>query len=759
MLCRDCPRAGERSSGERGPIGSRLLLVGMSPGREELILGKPFVGPSGRILAAALGEAGLSITDARIINTVNCLPMGGIKTKLWVEGEELVEGTAISAGQHRACEERFAGELRASQAEVVVCLGGEAMWRVTGHRGDVTRWRGHLLGPTDCQTPVQGDGPLTHTLPPGTKWVIPTIHPAYVQYQGLKPFPLLKCDLERASRALTNHLRIVQVARTGQGNGHGPPPGPGPTAFDIETDQAGITTIGLAREGWARSLAWPLGRALTRELLSQPGPKIAHNAAFDVPRLRLAGVEVRGLLWDTMLAHQLLQPDLPKSLDTVSSLVLDTPHWKHTSETDPEWYNVMDAAITFHLYTPLRAGLKTDGMLDLFENTIMPTLPTLIAMTERGLRLDPVKRDVWRQTLTREVQQAVSKLEQAARHPVNVNSHPQIKKLLYEELGLPVQKTDGRVTTDKSAIEKLGAKATGRAKEVLDALREHRKKSKLLSTYASITGDTVHPSYMPVGKDDERYGTATGRLSSQDPNIQNQPIAAKLMFVPHRADHRLVEADYGSIELRVTAALAGQQDLLDLLDSGGDVHAENARKFGCDRVRAKNLLYGTLYGAGPRKLMDTLRAAGVPTTQAECKDLQTRLAQTYPKLWEWREEVYRDAVQRGFAVNPFSRRRYFYDVEGSKPEIINFYAQSTTADIMWDRMRSIAALFQEFGGYLLTQVHDSFLGEVPKDEVRHAALALHEVLEIAFPKVAPGFRVPVVVKAGRRWGRMHEVKT
>ena len=496
MRCKDCPQAPKALiCKSKGPVGARILILGQSPGHEELLAGEPFVGPSGRMLNAALLEAGIQPSQCRIMNTINCYPMG--------------KGEKVTKQQFMACQARVEAEFEASDAEVVLALGGDALRRL-GLLGQITRWRGHLIAADD----------LAAVIPPATRWVIPSLHPAFIMRQGLKPLPFLFEDVKRVKRALDNELNLVQVG-----------PGgfpvllliPGPLALDIETNpETGIHRIGLATKNgegiMSETWAWP-GPPQLKSWLWGNRIKVGHNLSFDVLHLRRAGVPVRPPYRDTMWAGKMLQPDLDKNLDTMSSLYLDVPRWKHLVKESPEYYNRMDAHVTLALWEAQEERLRETGQLGLFERE-MEGLDVLIGMTEWGVRVDTRVRDNLKEGLESLLKAARDKWGALA--PLtNPGSPKQLRELLYGKLGLPEQRNRGQAdpTTDKKALRKLLRKATGEAKEILATLAEIRDKSKLLSVYFQ-GGERVHPSYFPVGKDDSRFGTVTGRLSAQDPNIQ-----------------------------------------------------------------------------------------------------------------------------------------------------------------------------------------------------------------------------------------------
>lgn len=766
-LCKDCPRSAEGlSCGSRGRLDAKIVIVGMAPGLDELAQGKPFIGPSGKILARAMLEAKLHPDQARMLNVINCPPAGGAQEVLRLNGIAFSNGKSISKEQGKACRGRLQEELASClNAVVIVALGGEALQALTGISTQSSKWQNHPIARKEL-----GISPV----PPWVQWVLPLYHPAFVRYRGIRgEMAALKTGFLKVRRMLGGNYRIIDFNHLGPSLGLNELLGHEPLTFDIENPTGPITQMGFAlncADGSVRSGTWawtPTVRKVAKQALEMPGRmKIAHNISHDIRYLLEDGIDVADPVFDTMLGHQLLQPEMEKSLDAVSGFLLDIPRWKHLSKASPELYNRLDAHATALLYPLLREALQEDEMLDLFQQKVMPGMRVLIRATKRGLRVHRRKLETWKLILQGKVGAAEEEFSSLT-GGCNPRSPKQIHTLLYTTLGLPKMVQKGKVTADAGALEKLLKhlkKEVGKNRQaavslqIIQVLQAYRESHILLSTYAEIEGDVVHPSYFPVGKDDSRYGTATGRLSSQKPNIQNQPKSARSLYVPHTADMVLLEADFSQIELRVAAWRAPEPHLVDLFLRGQDVHAETQRLLQCDRTRAKNVTYGTLYGAGARRLYDTLVAEGFETTETEMRTLQAAFFRAYPGLLGWRQRLVDSATDHGFAVTVFKRRRYFYNPPKMVPEIVNHEPQSTVADVVWERLPYVERTFEEFMGHFLTTVHDSFLGEVPKKHWRECARALKTVLERPYPEIGEGFYCPVDLKVGRCWGSMHSVK-
>ena len=777
-----------------GAPDAPLLLVAQSPGAEEVREGRPLIGLSGKILWKHAGQVGIHRENVRILNACCQIPEGGPSQ------------AAPTKKQLAECAATFERMLQTSTPRVVLTLGGPALEKIMGEKLAIDRHRGYLLKPTDTadvkiktrtnigvykvnkKCPAckghggcaectggylyrQGDTKwgdrilkIQRQLPASIEWIIPTMHPASVHYNKYRTLPAFRSDLARVAEALQPEgvsplpIEFDQNPRVLAGD----------FAFDVETTRAWdhITEIGMANAQEAWTSVWA-GEAIgaSRRMLETPGTlKIAHNLGFDYERLLDEGIEVAPPYFDTMYAFMLLQPDLFKGLDKVAPIYHPMRPWKHLAKEQPSLYNATDVVVTYALHAPLREDLEYTGMLPLFENGIMPVLPTLIRMKRNGLKVNPIRLQEWRLDLEKQENEALDWWRRNA-GDVNPFSGAALQKYLYRTLGLPEQRNKYKqVTCDDTALTKL----MGRGYDaVINTLRAIRKAHKLRRTYADVKLGAdlrVHPSYLPKNKDYDEGAAkgfaASGRLASSDPNIQNQPKEARKLFVP-AAGFRFLQADWKAAEVRVVAFLSNDLSLLHALATG-DVHEQVRQALGCDRTRAKNVLFGTIYGAGPRTLAELLTRYGVPTTSREAGALQRKLAQTYRDLWAWRERVVEDGMANGYLTNAFGRRRYFYWPSEQVPEMIDFNPQSVVADCLWHVLRGVENAAAQHGGKLVASVHDSVLLEVPENMVMKTAVAVRMVMEQEWPQVAPGFKIPVefdvsVEGTVGSWGNMERL--
>ncbi len=606
--------------------------------------------------------------------------------------------------------------------------------------------------------------------------VIPTYSPQYVQDMGRKPIFAWLRDLQRA-KGLPHSLDLIENTKDGfplysahwiterieMLDG-------GCVAFDIETVgySDSIERLGLSNGHTTVSLPWNHStRELARRLLGNPTLlKIAHNITFDMPRLEKAGVEVVGPIWDTMIAHQVLQPDLPKGLGRVASLYCDLAvPWKDEGERMPEAYNAKDTWILPHIQREQQGFLEDTGMLDLFLH-MMGTIPTLIEMERAGIKVDRAARTRWAIELTERLERACAQM--AGLYPgVDPASPRQVAKLLYDRLGLPKHwNRDDGLTVDAAALNDL-KRTNPEHTALLSILLEARDASKMLGTFADVALDEqgrVHPKFLPRQKDDRdewknksRKGAAsTRRLGVSDPPIQQQPKEARVIYVPDTPDDVFMAGDWNQAELRIIAYRSGDQRLIEALE--GDVHSRTIELMGLtgDRARtiAKVTTYLTCYGGGPRKLRDSLSEEGVMKTEAECKEYQAGWSRAYPLAWAWLQNNATRGKLEGYLVDPFGYRRYFYGGGRDTPEMKDFIPQASVAGMMWLVLRPIQEAMVPLGGRLVANIHDEFLVQVPRAQSLEGQRRLRSILEQEFPQVCPGFRVPVSIKWGDTWRDM-----
>lgn len=419
-------------------------------------------------------------------------------------------------------------------------------------------------------------------------------------------------------------------------------------------------------------------------------------------------------------------------------------------------------------------------MYDLFRNIVMPSHSVLIELADGGIKVDPIRNKKWIAKLEKNMDR-LNRLWYKY-HTTNPKSSRQLCDLFYKKWKLPVQisKGDGPTVDELACINLRELVRIGTDKEAcpwiefpecnvrtFDLLILMRDISKNLSTYAKTIVDMKHkiyPQYLPESKDFEnargkirKGAAATGRLASRDPNLQNQPKIARLMYIPDRPDWTFIELDYSAAELWVIARLSNDNVMLADLASG-DPHAIGAKAIGCERKTYKNVIYGTMYGAGPQKISDTIKKNdGIYVPSSECKRVQQGVASRYRDLWAYRQGISDRCVSKGWIKNPFGRVRFFYGGSRDIPSALDFIPQSTVADIMWSVFREIADCAIRHGGRLTTTIHDSMLIQVPASVATACALEAKAIMERRFDNIAPNFYIPVDIKMGKpgaSWGEL-----
>lgn len=381
-------------------------------------------------------------------------------------------------------------------------------------------------------------------------------------------------------------------------------------------------------------------------------------------------------------------------------------------------------------------------------NTMMAALPTLIAATRRGIRVDPVYAEKWRGELGAHLQELYAKWP----YPdVDPGAPRQVANLLYNRLNLPPSfAPKGGYSADADSIRACMAAAPPEHMDVLRLLLDMRETQTNLRTFAGLTVTRVHPQFLPQDKDedeekagDKGQGAGTGRIQPRRPNTAQQPDAARFLFIPDDG-YVLSYLDWHSAEARVEACRSHDSALLAAIES--DLHAVLERELGATRTLAKNVFYGTGRGAGPRKLVKTLRGKGVYTTEREMAEKQMRLNNAFPHWANWRAAEHAQARQTRVIRNPFGRRWHIHHPMLARKAVARI-VQSAVADMLWD---TLAAWPEDI--HLLTPVHDAVLIQHRHPEQAQEIAAL---MERTYDEIGPGFKVPVKVvtgEPGASWG-------
>jgi DNA polymerase-1 len=422
------------------------------------------------------------------------------------------------------------------------------------------------------------------------------------------------------------------------------------------------------------------------------------------------------------------------------------------------------AALSERLFANLWGRLEgEDRLLWLYREVERPLSAVLAHMEATGVRLDVA----YLRALSLEVAEEIARLEaevfRLAGHPFNLNSRDQLERVLFDELGLPaIGKTEktGKRSTSAAVLEALRE-----AHPIVEKILQYRELTKLKSTYIDPLPDLIHPRTGRLHTRFNQTATATGRLSSSDPNLQNIPVRTPLGQRIRRAfiaeeGWLLVALDYSQIELRVLAHLSGDENLIRVFREGRDIHTETASwMFGVPREAvdplmrraAKTINFGVLYGMSAHRLSQEL---AIPYEEAQA--FIGRYFQSFPKVRAWIEKTLEEGRRRGYVETLFGRRRYVPDLqarvksvrEAAERMAFNMPVQGTAADLMKLAMVKLFPRLEEAGGRMLLQVHDELVLEAPKERAEAVARLAKEVMEGVYPLAVP---LEVEVGIGEDW--------
>ena len=534
--------------------------------------------------------------------------------------------------------------------------------------------------------------------------------------------------------------------------------------------------------------------ALKPILESKDFPKALQNAKFDRLVFHYQGIALEGVVFDPMLASYVLNPGNSNNLgdlcaryapeiQSLSFKDLGIGRGKTIADLEIEKvaeYCGLDAYATYQLVPLLRAELEREpDLLALCSDIELPLEPVLAAMEARGIRIDLD----YLAGLSEELSQKLATIEQnayeAAGSEFNLNSPKQLSELLFETLNLDrrkSRKTKTGFSTDHATLEKLQGDHP-----VIDAILEHRTLSKLKSTYVDALPELADPATQRVHTDFNQAVTATGRLSSSNPNLQNIPIRTafsrqiRKAFLPELG-WTLVAADYSQIELRILAHFSQEPVLVDAYRENRDVHTVTAQLIfdkeevtPDERRLGKTINFGVIYGMGAQRFA---REAGVRS--AEGKRFIDRYHARYPQVFDYLERSKKEAIARGYVETLCKRRRYFsfvgqslQSLRGCNPDEIeidrlrpgrvdaenlraaaNAPIQGSSADIIKIAMTKLQALLAGYRTRLLLQVHDELVFEVPAEELGEIQPLLKTTMENALTLSVP---LVVDVNSGPNW--------
>ncbi len=544
-------------------------------------------------------------------------------------------------------------------------------------------------------------------------------------------------------------------------------------AWGAETSQIAYIPIGH-KEGL--NLDWQLVKSQLQPLLEDSKfGKVLQNAKFDRLIFCSVGIELKGVEFDTMLASYVLDPEASHSLSNLSLRLLNISTLNYEELVGKKQtiadipiplvanYCGADVHTTFRLMPILRSQLAEIPLLNqVFEDIELPLEPILAEMEWRGIRIDRAYLEKFSKELEIELAAIAIRAYKEAGKEFNLNSPKQLGEILFELLGEEFSQKSRKsklgYSTDVAVLNKLQG-----SHPLIDTILEHRTLAKLKSTYVDALPALIQPKTGRVHTDFNQTVTATGRLSSSNPNLQNIPIRTAFSrqirkgFIPAQ-DWVLVAADYSQIELRILAHLSQEPELVKAYNQNIDVHTRTAQLLLAkeevnseERRLAKIINYGVIYGMGAQKFS---RETGISAKEARA--FIDTFNQQYSRIFSYMQEVEREAQEKGFVTTVSGRRRYFRDLNnasaqyraGMLRQAVNAPIQGTSADIIKLAMIQLGELLKNYEAKMLLQVHDELVFEMPRGEVDQLLPQIKQVMESALSLSVP---LVVDIHVGQNW--------
>lgn len=780
---------------------STRLVIAEAPGEEEQINGVPLVGGAGRWFDNLARKAGVHRDQINITNVIQCRPPDNIfptdpDARKYISNEEGHQSV-------RHCLDHYVNPLLHSRPWTRIDLLGDKALEFVGGRGEgIFKWRGSPI-----PIPELGEKPIA----------IATLHPAYIA-RDQEFIPCVINDLKKNILPPPEFYNLypsiddVKAFTSKE------------VCFDIET--AGwtkeITMIGISAKPYYVMLVPFRGPyvAEIKRIFNSATSVIGQNIIqFDLPVMAESGISITKdcQIWDTMLMQHLCFPSFPHDLEFIGSQFSSKPAWKHLHKQNEPLYCCRDVDVTYQSYKQLRPMLKSNQLEHLYTDVQVPLAKICKLMHTTGFKVDTTHIGAVREDLLAKMAKAETLIPEQLRtyqHPIkkrqlappgtlSEKTGKPIKYLLIDAeetitpwrsptqkqaylygttepwmLGLPEQ-TDpksGNVTTGKNALDKLYRKTKNPA---LLALKSLNKWDELVTTFCKETMTKIDRMYPHFNV----HGTASGRLSSSDPNLQNIPEVARYIYVPTHPGWKLCEVDYSQIENRLTAYFAHDVERLARFqrDPKFSEHRYAASIFlgvPYDEVikdsdpegpyiKAKKIVHGTNYGEGSKKI-SMLNDLDFKET----KELHDKWKNAIRPTIEWQNSCAEQAKREGYLMTPFGRRRWFY-TSSYYTESLSFLPQSTAADIIFRVM--IALMYERIDwpiekvqqivqvidslpqpARLLLQVHDSLLVEYPPEIEEQVILTLRRVMEQPWAQLG-GMHIPIGIKTSdKSWGECEE---
>lgn len=523
-----------------------------------------------------------------------------------------------------------------------------------------------------------------------------------------------------------------------------------------------------------------------KEIFESDAEKVGQNLKYDLEVLKRYGITVNGFLYDTMIAHYLLHPDMKHNMDDMSEYYLNykpvsiesligKKGSKQGSMRDVTLENITqyaseDADITLQLKHALDAELDKDHLVKLFREIESPLIQVLTDMELEGINIDVPALKKFSKELGTDIDSLKKKILGLAGIDFNVDSPKQLGEVLFDHLKIDekAKKTkSGQYVTREDTLQKMAGKH-----EIIPLILDYRSVKKLKSTYVDSLPEMVNPDSGRIHTNYMQTVAATGRLSSTNPNLQNIPIRTergryiRKAFIPRSEEYVILAADYSQVELRIIAALSEDQGMIQAFKDGLDIHAATASKVfdvpleevtRDQRGKAKAVNFGIAYGQGAFGLADNLNIS-----RTEAREIIENYFVQFPGIQTFKEMAIEQAKAKGYAETLLGRRRYLPDINsqngtvraGAERNAINAPIQGSAADIIKLAMIDIHKTFEAegFRSKMLLQVHDELVFDAHKEELETIRPIIRRKMETAYTIAVP---LVVDINHGNNWLEAH----
>ena len=514
--------------------------------------------------------------------------------------------------------------------------------------------------------------------------------------------------------------------------------------------------------------------------------KVGQNIKYDLAILRGYGIEIHGKLFDTMIAHFLIQPDMRHNMNILAETYLnyspvsieeligkkgkDQLNMRDVPLPVIAEYAAEDADVTLQLKDAFNPMLDETGVRKLFEEVEMPLVNVLSDMESEGITIDKSSLAELSKILETDIQLVEKEIQTMAGSPFNISSPKQVGEVLFDVLKIvekPARTKTGQYSTGEDVLSKLESKHP-----IVRRILDYRELVKLKNTYVDVLPSMVNPRTGRIHTSFNQVVAVTGRLSSDNPNLQNIPIRTergreiRKAFIPRSKEFTLLSADYSQIELRIIAELSEDKGMMDAFISGEDIHAATAAKvYGVAlkdvtsdmRRNAKMVNFGIIYGISAFGLSERLN---IP--RGEAKSIIDNYFMQYPGIKDYMDECIESAREKGYVETILGRRRYLRDINSANATVrgfaernaINAPIQGSAADMIKVAMINIHHDLnpKKFKSKLLLQVHDELVFDVHQDEVDEVKKLVSYRMKTALLLKVP---IEIGIGTGKNWLEAH----